>query len=129
MLSYTILDDFIEESVSPTEKAILALTFIGAIVGVVGIFWTLLIPAAVVEEIEEVAAEIGEEIEEAVVGSTAVAEAEAEGLGTAAINRLGEGLTSPKAAPGQGAAIYGSIPGALITGSASTWSKIVANDA
>ena len=34
LVDYTILDDFIQQHVSPTEKAILALTFIGAIVGV-----------------------------------------------------------------------------------------------
>lgn len=129
MLSGTVLDDFIEESVSPSEKAILALTFIGAIVGVIGIFWTLLIPAAVVEEIVAEATELGVEIGAAVGGSGEVAETDAENLAAVAISRVGEGLSSPKAAPGQGAAIYGSIPGALITGSASVWSKIVANDA
>ncbi len=38
-----------------------------------------------------------------------------------------KGLGSPKSSPGQGGAIYGSVPGALVTGSASTWSKIIAN--
>lgn len=38
-----------------------------------------------------------------------------------------QGLGSPKNAPSQGAAIYGSIPGALVTASASTWSKIISN--
>lgn len=37
------------------------------------------------------------------------------------------GIASPKNSPSQGAAIYGSIPGALITGSSSTWSKIISN--
>ncbi len=38
-----------------------------------------------------------------------------------------KGLGSPKSSPSQGGAVYGSIPGALVTGSASTWSKIIAN--
>lgn len=123
-MSYTILNDFIQQTVSPDEKAILALTFIGAIVGVMGIFWTLLVPAAVVEEIAEEAAEIASEVE------SVVAEATEEGNAIVqAAGRVAEGLASPKAVPGQGAAIYGSIPGALITGSASTWSKIVADSA
>ena len=39
------------------------------------------------------------------------------------------GLASPKNSPSQGAAVYGSIPGALVTASASTWSKILSNSA
>ena len=126
MVTQKILDDFIGESVSPSEKGILALTILGAIIGILGIFWTLLIPAAVVEDIVVEATEFGEEIGVAIGESAAT---DAESLATVAINRVGEGLSSPKAAPGQGAAIYGSIPGALITGSASVWSKVVANDA
>ena len=125
LVDYTVLDDFIQQHVSPTEKAILALTFIGAIVGVLGVFWTLLIPAAVVEEVVEEAAEIAAEVETV----AAEAETEASGLVAQAAGRVADGLSSPKAVPGQGAAIYGSIPGALITGSASAWSKIVANNA
>ena len=119
------MDDFIHDGPTPEEKAILALTFIGALVGVLGIFWTLLIPAGVVGAIEEEAASIAEEAEEV----AADAENSAQGLAAQAIGRLAEGVAKPKAAPGQGAAIYGSIPGALITGSASTWSKIVSDAA
>lgn len=120
LLSYTILNDFIQNAVSPSEKGILALTFIGAIVGVLGVFWTLLIPEAV---IADVAAEA--------VTAEAVVEAGAEEANTVAqiVAHIPPGLASPKAIPGQGAAIYGSIPGALITASASAWSKIVANNA
>ena len=117
--------EYIQRSVSPDEKAILALTFIGAIVGVLGIFWALLIPAAVAEEVVEEGAEIAAEVESV----AAEAESEAEGLVQQAAGRVAEGLSSPKAVPGQGAAIYGSIPGALITGASSAWSKIVANNA
>lgn len=139
LISYTVLNDFIKTSVSPTEKAILALTFIGALVGVLGVFWTLLIPAAVVEEVaaeaDAIAVEAGEVAAEAEVaaesaeGAVGEVVSEAEGLAAQAVGRLAEGIASPKAVPGQGAAVYGSIPGALITGSASSWSKIVANSA
>lgn len=122
MLSFTVLAGFIKVTEPPTEKAILALTFIGALVGVIGIFWTLLIPAAVVEEVAAEAAEIASEVESV----AAAAEVEANVVAQAA-GRVAEGLSSPKKVPSQGAAIYGSIPGALITGAASTWSKIVAN--
>ncbi|KAL9126160.1 MAG: hypothetical protein Q9175_007960 [Cornicularia normoerica] len=118
LLSYTILNDFIQNTVSPSENGILALTFIGAIVGVLGVFWTLLIPGAV---IAEVAAEIA-------VEETIVVEEEVGAVAQIAAH-IPPGLASPKAVPAQGAAIYGSIPGALITGSASAWSKIVANKA
>lgn len=138
-MSYTILDDFIKDSESPSEKAILALTFIGAIVGVLGVFWTLLIPATVVEEVEAEAEAIAVEAEEVAAEAEVTAEeaegavdgavTSAEGLAAQAVGRLAEGIASPKAVPGQGAAVYGSIPGALITGSASSWSKIVANNA
>lgn len=122
MVKQKILNDFIDEGVSASEKGILALTILGAIIGILGIFWTLLIPAAVVEDIVEEATEIG-----VAVGDSAATDAE--GLASVAISRVGEGLSSPKAAPGQGAAIYGSIPGALITGSASVWSKVLADKA
>ena len=119
------MDDFIHDGPTPQETGILALTFIGALVGVLGIFWTLLIPAGEVEAIEEEAASIAEEAEE--IAETT--ESSAQGLAAQAVVRIGDGVTSPKVAPGQGAAIYGSIPGALITGSASSWSKIVADAA
>lgn len=90
-----------------------------------GIFWTLLIPAAAVEEIVEEAASIASDIESAVVAATG----DAEGLAAQAIGRVATGLKNPAAVPGQGAAVYGSIPGALVTASASIWSKIVANSA
>ena len=125
MLSFTVLAGFIQNKESPTEKAILALTFIGAIVGVIGIFWTLLIPAAVVEEVAEEAVEIASEVESV----AAEAEAEADNLVAQAAGRVAEGLSSPKQVPSQGAAVYGSIPGALITGSASSWRTIVADHA
>ena len=125
MISYTVLDSFIQNTVSPSEKAILALTFIGAIVGVLGVFWTLLIPAAVVEEVAAEAAEIASEVESV----AAEAETEADNLVAQAAGRVAEGLSSPKKVPSQGAAVYGSIPGSLITGSASSWSKIVSDSA
>ena len=103
----------------------MALTFIGAIVGVLGIFWTLLIPAAVVEEVAVEAAEIASEV--ASVASEA--EIEADNLVAQAAGRVADGLSNPKKVPSQGAAIYGSIPGALITGSASSWRNIVGDTA
>ena len=48
-------------------------------------------------------------------------------LAVQAVERIGSGLTSPKEVPGQSAAIYGSIPGTLITAGGSSWSKILGN--
>ena len=88
-------------------------------------FWTLLIPAAVVEEVAVEAAEIASEVESV----ASEAEVEAENLVSQAAGRVADGLSSPKKAPSQAAAVYGSIPGALITGSASSWRTIVGNSA
>ena len=88
-------------------------------------FWTLLIPAAVVEEVAEEAAEIASEVESV----ASEAEMEADNLVAQAAGRVAEGLSSPKQVPSQGAAVYGSIPGSLITGSASSWRTIVGDHA
>ena len=111
MLGYAILNDFIPVS-KGVDEGILALVFIGALVGVIGVFWTLLIPEAAVLAAGEEAAAIANQL----------------GLGETAIARVVTGLKSPFEDTSKGAAIYGSIPGALITASASVWSKIVANN-
>lgn len=38
-----------------------------------------------------------------------------------------KGIGSPKQSPAQGAAIYGSVPGALVTASATVWARIITN--
>ena len=116
--------DFIPASTTPEQTAIVALTFIGAIVGVLGIFWTTAIPGGVVKEIESEAANIAKEAAQ----DAETAETTAQSLSAQAVERVASGIKNPKFSPGPAAAIYGSIPGALITGAASSWSKIYADN-
>ena len=57
---------------STTDKALLALTFIGALVGVLGIFWTLVVPAA--EAVDDAIMESAEEAEGALSEVDSVAD-------------------------------------------------------